>query len=143
MSDNRSGNMVILSCFHVFKALDSRTRTTTSSASFSQYYQVGRALEPGSFWRENVIAFIIVLRVLAKTNVVTETSYQNVRSFKSLRTGEGLTSSIKITLNLFWLKKKTIKITITLSAVSNFKDHIQVKSRPLVVSLALLESKVL
>ena len=67
-----------------------------------------------------MIAFIIVLRVLAKTNEVTETSYQNVRSFKSLRTGEGLTSSIKITVNLFWLKKKTIKITITLSAVSNF-----------------------
>ena len=90
-----------------------------------------------------MIAFIIVLRVLAKTNVVTETSYQNVRSFKSLRTGEALTSSIKITVNLFWLKKKTIKITITLSAVSNLEDHIQVKSRPLVVSLALLESKVL
>ena len=67
-----------------------------------------------------MIAFIIVLRVLAKTNEVTETSYQNVRSFKSLRSGEGLTSSIKITVNLFWLKKKTIKITITLSAVSNF-----------------------
>ena len=68
-----------------------------------------------------MIAFIIVLRVLAKTNVVTETSYQNVRSFKSLRTGEGLTSSIKITVNLVWLKKKkTIKIIITLSAVSNF-----------------------
>ena len=55
-----------------------------------------RALEPGSFWRENVIAFIIAQRVLSKTDVVTETSYQNARSFKSLRSGEGLTSSINI-----------------------------------------------
>ena len=64
-----------------------------------------RALEPGSFWREKVITFIIVLRVLAKTDVVTETSYQNARSFKSLQSGEGLTFSINITVNLFWLKK--------------------------------------
>ena len=61
-----------------------------------------RALEPGSFWRENVIAFTIVLRVLAKNDVVTETSYQHARSFKSLRSGEGFTSSIKIAVKRFW-----------------------------------------
>ena len=64
-----------------------------------------RALEPGSFWRENVIAFTIVLRVLAKNDVVTETSYQNARSFKSLRSGEGLTSSNKHSRETILVKK--------------------------------------
>ena len=46
------------------RALDSETRTTTC-ARFSQY-RVLLTREPASFWRENVIAFVIVLRVLAR-----------------------------------------------------------------------------
>ena len=32
--------------------------------------------EPASFWRENVIAVVILLRVLARNVVVAGTSYQ-------------------------------------------------------------------
>ena len=46
--------------------------------------------EPASFWRENVIAVIILLGVGA--NVVAGTSYQMRRSFIILLSGEGLTS---------------------------------------------------
>ena len=42
------------------RALDSKTRTTTCSR-FSQY-----ASESASFWRENVVAVVILLRVLAR-----------------------------------------------------------------------------
>ena len=36
-----------------------------------------RELEPASFWRENVVAIVILLRVLARESVVVaETSYQ-------------------------------------------------------------------
>ena len=46
------------------RALDSKTRTTTSTR-FSQYLVV-LLREPASFWRENVIAVVILLRVLAR-----------------------------------------------------------------------------
>ena len=46
------------------RALDSRTRTTRST-TFSQY-RVLLTREPASFWRENVIAVVILLRVLAR-----------------------------------------------------------------------------
>ena len=42
---------------------DSKPSMTTSS-SFSQY-QIVLAREPASFWRENFIAFVILLHVLA------------------------------------------------------------------------------
>ena len=44
--------------------IDSKTSTTTSTR-FSQYYVV-RARKPASFWRENVVAVVILLRVLAR-----------------------------------------------------------------------------
>ena len=46
------------------RALDSRTRTTTSTR-FSQYW-VLLTREPASFWRENAVAVVILLRVLAR-----------------------------------------------------------------------------
>ena len=45
-------------------ALDSKTSTTTSTR-FSQYWVLLRR-EPASFWRENVVAVVNLLRVLAR-----------------------------------------------------------------------------
>ena len=55
------------------------------------------AREPASFWRENVVAVVTVLRVLASCeNVkVAENKLSNVRSFIILRSGEGITSFTK------------------------------------------------
>ena len=39
--------------------------STTTSMRFSQY-QVGVAREPASFWLENVVAVVTLLRVLAR-----------------------------------------------------------------------------
>ena len=47
-----------------YRPLDSKTSTTTSTR-FSLYYVV-LAREPASFWRENVVAVVILLRVLAR-----------------------------------------------------------------------------
>ena len=46
------------------RPLHSKTSTTTSTR-FSKYYVV-LALKPASFWRENVVAFVILLRVLER-----------------------------------------------------------------------------
>ena len=62
--------------------------STTSSTRFSQY-QLVRAREPASFWRENVVAVVNLLRVLARNKL------SNVRSFIILGSGEGVTSFIK------------------------------------------------
>ena len=60
-----------------------------------------RSREPASFWRENVIAVVILLRVLARMSVVVET-----RSFIVFLSGESLTSfSINNRTN-FLVKKK-------------------------------------
>ena len=48
--------------FQILRTFDSETRKT-SSTRFSQY-QVVRAREPASFWRENAIADVILLLVL-------------------------------------------------------------------------------
>ena len=53
-----------------------------------------RELEPASFWRENVVAVVVLLRVLARESVVVAgTSYQmlEVLSFCA-ESGEGVTS---------------------------------------------------
>ena len=78
------------------RALDSKTRTTTSTR-FSLYW-VLRTREPASFWRENMIAVVILLQVFTKMLVVAETSFvscQMLGDFISLRSGEGLTSFSK------------------------------------------------
>ena len=47
-----------------YTPLDFKTSTTTSTR-FSQYLVV-LAREPASFWRENVVTVVILLRVLAR-----------------------------------------------------------------------------
>ena len=47
-----------------YTPLDCKTSTTTSTR-FSQYLVV-LAREPASFWRENVVAVVILRRVLAR-----------------------------------------------------------------------------
>ena len=46
------------------------------STRFSQSYKVGHAFEPASFWPENVIAIVILQRVLARMSYWRE-SYNN------------------------------------------------------------------
>ena len=68
-----------------WRSLDSKTRTTTST-KFSQY-QVVRTGEQAPFWRENVIAVVILLRVLARNSLWREQQQLEVYHFA---TGRGL-----------------------------------------------------
>ena len=68
--------------------------------------------EAGSFWRENVVAFVILLRVLARVResvVVAGTSYQmlEVLAFCNLERAEP--PSITIRVLTFLVKKSTMK----------------------------------
>ena len=49
------------------------------------------ALEPASFWRENVVAVVILLRVLREL-CAGENKISNVRSFISLGSEDRMTS---------------------------------------------------
>ena len=60
------------------------------STRFSQYSPV-LTREPASFWRENEIAVVTLLRVLARM-LKWRKQVINVRSLIILRSGEGLTS---------------------------------------------------
>ena len=70
------------------------------------------AREAGSFWRENVVALVILLRVLARVResvVVAGTSYQmlEVLAFCNLERAEP--PSITIRVLTFLVKKSTMK----------------------------------
>jgi len=70
------------------------------------------AREVASFWRENVVAVVILLRVLARVResvVVAGTSYQmlEVLAFCNLERAEP--PSITITVLTFLVKKSTMK----------------------------------
>ena len=51
-----------------------------------------RTSEPASFWRENVIAVVIVLLRVKRRSRSDENKLSNVRSFNILRSGDCLTS---------------------------------------------------
>ena len=53
------------------------------------------AREPASFWRENEVAVVTLLRVLARMSKCGGNKLSNVRSFIVLRSGEGVTSFTK------------------------------------------------
>ena len=92
-----------LRCRCYQRALDAKTRTTTSTR-FSQYSPV-LTREPASFWRENEIAVVTLLRVLARM-LKWRKQVINVRSLIILRSGEGLTSFNKDnSANVSWKKK--------------------------------------
>jgi len=66
--------------------------STTARTRFSQY-KIVSAREPATFWRKNVMAVVIPLRVFGENVVVEETTkLANVRSFIILWLREGLTS---------------------------------------------------
>lgn len=68
-----------------------------------------RLRESASFWLENVIAVVILF---CENDVVTEKSYQMLRCFVILRSGEGLTSSSKNkNVLIFLVKKITVKLS--------------------------------
>ena len=54
---------MFVTLYRTSRALDSETRTTTSMR-FSQYLVLLH--EPTPFWGENVLAIVILLRVLAR-----------------------------------------------------------------------------
>ena len=64
------------------------TRTTTSTR-FSQL-QVVHAREPASFWRENVVAVVILQRDIARIGRGGGNKLSNVRSFYHFAIGRGL-----------------------------------------------------
>ena len=70
-------NVMVLT--HWSLPLDSETRMTTTTMRFSLYYVV-RAREPALFWRENVLAVVTLLRVLAR---LSNKHVLNVSSFSS------------------------------------------------------------
>ena len=66
------------------------------------------ACEPASFWRENVVAVVTLLRVF---NSEGGNEISNVRSFIILRSREGLTSFNIDNGAIFSNKKKKMKIS--------------------------------
>ena len=66
-------------------------------------------LRESAFWLENVIAVVILF---CENDVVTEKSYQLLRSFVILRSGEGLTSYTKNkNVLIFLVQKITTKLS--------------------------------
>ena len=72
------------------RPLDSKTRTTTKTR-FSQY-QVVRARESASFWRENVIAVVILLQVWFQRDLLSwwRTQVIKCKKFYHSAIGKGL-----------------------------------------------------
>ena len=85
-------------------ALDPPLEQISSLETFRFYYVV-RARKPASFWRENVVTVVTLLRVLAKT------SHQIVRSFITLRSGESVTSFAKVNSANFLVKNGNMKLS--------------------------------
>ena len=71
--------MNVMALPHWSLPLDSETRMTTTTTRFSLCYLV-RAREPALFWRENVLAVVTLLRVLAR---LSNKHVLNVSSFSS------------------------------------------------------------
>ena len=70
------------------------------------------ASEAGSFWRENVVAFVILLRVLARVResvVVAGTSYQMLEVLAFCNLERARPPSITIRVLTFLVKKSTMK----------------------------------
>ena len=81
------------------------TRTTTSTR-FSQL-QVVHAREPASFWRENVIAVVILQRDIARIGHGGGNKLSNVRSFYHFAIGRRLNFfQYGNNLNDFFVEKK-------------------------------------
>ena len=84
---------------HLFeqRRLDCKARTTKRTIFYQ--FEVVRSHEPASFWWENAIAVVILLRVLTSMSLSVGNKLSTVRSFIILRSGEGyLPPSIKITV---------------------------------------------
>ena len=84
-------------------------------------------LEPASFWRENRIADVILLRVLAKNVVVAEKSYQMLLSLCDPERAKA--PSLKITVLTFLVKKCTMKLSGVFN-VLRIREKNSVTSQP-------------
>ena len=116
---------------HLWRASDCKTRTTTSTR-FSQYWVV-HAREPASFWSENVIAIVILRRVLARIYVaVAETSYQMLEILSFSDRERASRPSTEISVLTFMVKKvqwcfpeclflENRKVNLRLSVVREFR----------------------
>ena len=76
-------------------------------------FSLVRAREPASFWREKVIAVVILPRALARMPI-SGNKLSVVKSLIILQSWEGKLPSMKITMLMFVVKKK---ITLKLSRV--------------------------
>ena len=88
-----------------YRALDSKTRTTTRTRFYQ--YQVVRAREPASFWRENVIAVVILLRKFRSGR----SRLPNVKRFMILHSGKDLTYFNKNNCANFSGEQNTMKFS--------------------------------
>ena len=88
-----------------YRALDSKTRTSTRTRFYQ--YQVVRAREPASFWRENVIAVVILLRKFRSSG----NRLSNVRRFMILRSRKDLTYFNKNNCANFSGEQNTMKFS--------------------------------
>ena len=73
------------------------------------------ARKPGPFWRENVLAVVTLLRVLARMSKWRKQFVKkiNVRSFIILRSGEGVTCFIKDNSANFFSENGKMKLPST------------------------------
>ena len=69
-----------------------------------------RAREPTSFWRENLVAIVSLLRVLARKSVVAKTSYQMLEVLSFSGRERALSLSMEISDLTFVVKKSTMKL---------------------------------
>ena len=108
-----------------------------SSLETFRFYYVVSARKPASFWRENVVADSTTS--FSENVEVAKTSYQIVRSFITLRSGESVTSFAKVNGANFLVKNGNMKLSgesIFSECAKNVKSNLI-----LAVVLVLEESK--
>ena len=69
-----------------------------------------QAREPASFWRENVVAFVTLLRVLARMSKLAETSYEMLEVLSFCDQERMQPPSLKITVRTFLVKNGKMKL---------------------------------
>ena len=90
-------------------------------------------LEPPSFWRENRIADVILLRVLTKNVVVAEKSYQMFKVLSLCDPERVKPPYVKITVLTFLVKTCTMKLSGVFNVLRIRKKNsveFQPRSRP-------------
>ena len=85
------------------------------------------AREPVSFWRENVVAVVTLLRVLARM-LYGGNKLSTVRTFSILQSGEGSTSFNNDNSAKFLVEKNSVKNS-GVSIICEYAKKLSIKSR--------------